>query len=109
MFSKALSTAVKAILPYQPMSIATHTTGMGGERQVTKCLKSLLIGCLITHQLLDPGPYFLGWEYHTLSWPMTQIRQLLSFEDTLSTAQRGAEKRETLLRMRKLRRHVIFS
>lgn len=29
MFSKALSTAVKAILPYQPMSVATHTAGFG--------------------------------------------------------------------------------
>ena len=75
---------------------------------MTRCLESLRVGCLITHQLLDPGPYFLGWEYHTLSWPMTQIRQLLSFEDTLSTAQRGAEKRKTLMRVRRLGRAVVM-
>ena len=62
----------------------------------------------IAYQLLDPGPYFLGWEYHTLSCPMTPIRQLPSSENTLSTAQRGAEKRETLLRMRRCGQAVVM-
>ena len=29
-----------------------------------------------TLHFLEPGPYFLGWEYHTLSWPILFLARM---------------------------------
>lgn len=55
---------------------------------------------VFTHQLLDPGPYFLGWLYHTLSCPMTSLRIHNELEKLHKKGKTWPGKKEAELSMR---------
>lgn len=64
--SETLPTRVETILSDQAMSVTTYPTVLASVG-ITKWRYAMCH----TYQLLDPGPYFLGWLYHTLLCPIT--------------------------------------
>lgn len=68
---ETLSARVESILSDEPMAVTTYPTSAKAKEEKGKDLNANLKSKALTHQFLDPGPYFLGWLYHILSCPIS--------------------------------------
>lgn len=94
--SETLSTRLESVFSDQTVPVPAYPA----DKDVL--MTQICTGNLFTHQLLDPGPYFLGWLYHTLSCPMASSQYTTSY----CQAKTGPKTRENTKRGWKRKRTI---